>query len=123
MSHRTNKLPARCWYSRAYSSSFWLIEFSHKLIKIRAYWYRALTRGFRWSIEVDADDTRVLYILFLVNVASRRHKEEKLLKMWAYFSKAQHYHLTGGYENAYSKLTTSPNAEGLKTNHHNISLP
>ena len=70
-------------------------------------------------IEVDADDTRVLYILFLVNVDSRRHKEEKLLKMWAYFSKARHCHLTGEYENAYSKLTTSPNAEGLKTNHHN----
>ena len=43
--------------------------------------------------------------------------------MWAYFSKAQHYNLTGEYENAYSKLTTSPNAEGLKTNHHNISPP
>ena len=73
-------------------------------------------------MEVDADDTGVLYILFLVNVASLLHEEENLLRMWAYFSKAQHCHLIGEYENAYSKLTTSPNAEGLKTNHHNTIL-
>ena len=67
---------------------------------------------------VDAGDTGVLLILFLVNVASVRHEEEKLLRRCAYFLKAQHCHLTGEYENAYSKLTTSPNAEGSKTNHH-----
>ena len=43
--------------------------------------------GSRWRY---ADDTGVLLILFLVNVASLRHEEEKLLRMWAYFSKAQH---------------------------------
>ena len=74
-------------------------------------------------MEVDVDDTGVLLVLFLVNVASLRHEEEKLLRMWAYFLKAQHCHLTGEYENAYSKLTTSPNAEELKTNHHNSSPP
>ena len=73
-------------------------------------------------MEVDADDTGVLYIFFLVNVTSRRHKEEKLLRRCAYFLKAQHCHLTGDYENAYSKLTTSPNAEGLKTNHHDTRI-
>ena len=72
---------------------------------------------------VDADDTGVLYILFLVNVASRRHKEGKLLKMCAYFLKAQHCHLPENTKNAYSKLATSSNAEGLKTNHHHISPP
>ena len=40
-------------------------------------------------MEVDADDTEVLLIIFLVNVASLRHQEEKLLRMWAYFLKAQ----------------------------------
>ena len=40
-------------------------------------------------MEVDADDTEVLLIIFLVNVASLRHEEEKLLRMWAYFLKAQ----------------------------------
>ena len=42
---------------------------------------------------VDAGDTGVLYILFLVNVASRRYKEENLLKRWAFFLKAQYCHL------------------------------
>ena len=65
-------------------------------------------------MEVDADNTGVLLHLFLVNVASLRYEEEKLLKMWAYFSKTQHCHLTGENENVYFKLTTSPNAEGLK---------
>ena len=73
-------------------------------------------------MEVDADDTEVLLILFLVDVASLRHEEEKLLRMWADFSKAQQCHLTGEYENAYSKPTTSPNAEGSNTNHHNICM-
>ena len=59
------------------------------------------------------------YILFLVNVASLRYEEEKLLRMCAYFLKAQYCHLSGEYENAYFKLTTSPNAEELKTNHYN----
>ena len=54
------------------------------------------------------------YILFLVNVAFHRYEEEKLLRMWAYFSKAQHCHPTGEYENAYSKLTTSPKCGGIK---------
>ena len=40
-------------------------------------------------MEVDADDTEVLFIIFLVNVASLRHQEEKLLRTWAYFLKAQ----------------------------------
>ena len=74
-------------------------------------------------MEVDADDTGVLLHSLFVNVASLRHEEEKLLRMCAYFPRGQHCHLTGEYENAYSKLTTSPNAEGLKTNHHNISPP
>ena len=68
---------------------------------------------------VDAGDTGVLLHLFLVKVASLRHEEEKLLRMWAYFLRPKHCHLTGEYENAYSKLKTSPNAEGLKTNHYN----
>ena len=38
-------------------------------------------------MEVDADDTGVLLILFLVNVASLRHEEEKLPKMWGLFLK------------------------------------
>ena len=49
-----------------------------------------------------------------------KHKqEEKLLKRWALFLKAQYCHLTREYKNAYSILATSPNAEGLKTNHLN----
>ena len=38
-------------------------------------------------MEVDADDTGVLLIIFLVNVAPLRHEEKKLLKMWALFLK------------------------------------
>ena len=69
---------------------------------------------------VDAGDTGVLLHLFFVDVASLKHEEEKLLKRWAFFLKAQQYcHLTREYKNAYSILATSPNAEGLKTNHHN----
>ena len=68
---------------------------------------------------VDAGDTGVLLHLFLVNVASLRHEEENLLKRWAFFLKAQYCHLTREYKNAYSILATSPNAEGLTTNHHN----
>ena len=45
-------------------------------------------------------------------------QEGKLLRRCAYFLKAQHCHLTREYENTYSKLSTSPNAEGLKINHH-----
>ena len=37
------------------------------------------------------------YILFLVNVASLRYEEEKLLRKWAYISNAQHCHLAGEY--------------------------
>ena len=72
---------------------------------------------------VDAGDTGVLLYLFLVNVASLKHEEEKLLKRWAFFPKAQYCHPTREYKNAYSILATSPNAERLKTNHHNISPP
>ena len=36
-------------------------------------------------------------------------------------SKTQHCHLIEEYQNAYSNLTTSTNAEGLQTNHHNIN--
>ena len=72
---------------------------------------------------VDAGDTGVLLHLFLVNVASLRHDEEKLLKRWPYILKAQHCHLTREYKNAYSILAASPNAEGLKTNQHNIIPP
>ena len=72
---------------------------------------------------VDAGGTGALLHLFLVNVASLRHEEEKLLRLWAHFLRPKHCHLTGEYENAYSKLKTSPNAEGLKTNHHHISPP
>ena len=68
---------------------------------------------------VDAGDTGVLLHLFLVNVASLEHEEEKLQKRWAFFLKAQYCHLTREYKNAYSMLATSPNAGGLKTNHHN----
>ena len=72
---------------------------------------------------VDAGDTGVLLHLFLANVASLRHEEEKLLKMWAFFLKAQYCRLTREYKNAYSTLlATSPNAEGLKTNHHNKNI-
>ena len=71
---------------------------------------------------VNAGDTGVLLHLFLVNVASLRHEEEKVLKRWAFFLKAQYCHLTREYKNAYSILTTSPNAEGLNTNHHNSTL-
>ena len=46
---------------------------------------------------VDAGDTGVFLHLFLVNVASTRHEEENILRKWAYFSKAQHYHLTREY--------------------------
>ena len=70
---------------------------------------------------VDAGDTGVLLHLFLVNVASLKHEEEKLLK-GAYFLKAQRCHLTRGYKNAYSILATSPDAKGLKTNHLNNCL-
>ena len=38
-------------------------------------------------MEVDADDTGVFLILFLVNVAFLRYEEEKLLKMWGLFLK------------------------------------
>ena len=38
-------------------------------------------------------------------------------------SKTQHCHLKKEYQNALSNLTTSPNAEGLQTNHHNKSPP
>ena len=70
-------------------------------------------------MEVDADDTGVLIILFLVNVASLRHEEEKLLKMWGLCLEGLTLcPLTGEYENVYSKLTMSPN-----TNHHNTVLP
>ena len=72
---------------------------------------------------VDAGDTGVLLHLFLVNVASFKREEEKLLKRWAFFLKAQYCHLTREYKNAFSILATSPKAEGLKTNHHNISPP
>ena len=70
---------------------------------------------------VDAGDTGVLLHLFLVNVSSLKHEEEKLLKRWAFFLTAQYCHLTREYKNAYSILATSPNAEGLKTNHRNIT--
>ena len=71
-------------------------------------------------MEVDGDDTGVLLILSLVSVAHLGYEGGKAYKgMGVYISKTQHCHLTGEYENAYSKLTTSPNAEGLKTNHHN----
>ena len=65
-------------------------------------------------MEVDADDTGVLLHLFLVNVASLRYEEEKLLRVWVYFSKAQPCHLTGEYENAYSNLTMSRKCGGIK---------
>ena len=39
-------------------------------------------------MEVDADDTGVLLILFLINVASLNHEEEKLLRMWGLFGSA-----------------------------------
>ena len=74
-------------------------------------------------MEVDADDTGVLLILSLVNVASLGYEGGKLLKTWGLYREVQHCHLTGEYENAYSKLTTSPNAQGLKTRKHNISPP
>ena len=35
-------------------------------------------------------------------------------------SKTQHCHLIEEYQNAYSNLTTSPNAEGSQTNHDNF---
>ena len=72
---------------------------------------------------VEAGDTGVLLHLFLVNVASLKHEEEKLLKRWTYFLKAQHCHLAREYKSASSTLATSLNAEGLKTNHLNISPP
>ena len=53
---------------------------------------------------VDAGDTGVLLHLFLVNVASLRNEEEKILKRWALFLKAQYCHLTREYKNAYSIL-------------------
>ena len=71
---------------------------------------------------VDVGDMGVLLHLFLVNVASLKHEEEKFLKRWAFFLKAQYCHLTRGCKNAYSILATSPNAEGLKTNHHNSTV-
>ena len=38
-------------------------------------------------MEVDADDTGVLLIIFLVNLASLRYEEENLIKMWGLFLK------------------------------------
>ena len=69
-------------------------------------------------MELNTDDTGVLLILSLVNVASLGYEGGKLIKTWGLYREAQHCHLTGEYKNAYSKLSTSPNAEGLKTNHH-----
>ena len=39
---------------------------------------------------VDAGDTGVLLYLFLANVASLWHEEEKPLTPWSYFRKVQH---------------------------------
>ena len=64
---------------------------------------------------VDAGDTGVPLHLFLVNVASLRHKEEKLLKTKGLESPSTvilsentrtHCHLIREYKNAYSILPT-----------------
>ena len=65
-------------------------------------------------MEVDADDTGVLLHLFPVNAASLRYEEEKLLRVWVYFSKAQPCHLTVEYENASSNLTMSRKCGRIK---------
>ena len=60
-------------------------------------------------MEVDADDTGVLLILFLVNVVSLRHEEEKLLNMWGLFLKNPALSSYRRIRKRLRKLTTSPN--------------
>ena len=72
-------------------------------------------------MEVDADDTGVLLLLFLVNVAYVRHKEEKLLRMWAFSQRPSTAILPENTKTPILNLRRLLNAEGLKINHHNIS--
>ena len=76
-------------------------------------------------MEVDADDTGVLLILSLVNVASLEYEGGKLIKTWGLYREAQHCHLTREYENAYSKLTTSPTVDASVIKillHHRVKV-
>ena len=68
---------------------------------------------------VDAGDTGVLLILFLItlfdyvaSLGGKAFEEVCLLPGGPALSS------TGEYKNAYFKVATAPNAEGLKTNHH-----
>ena len=62
---------------------------------------------------VDAGDTGVLLHLFLVNVASLRHEEEKLLKTRGLESPSTVILSENTRTPTLCLLPTSPNAEGL----------
>ena len=62
---------------------------------------------------VDAGDTGVLLHLFLVNVASLRHEEEKLLKTRGLESPSTVILSENTRTPTLYVLPTSPNAEGL----------
>ena len=72
---------------------------------------------------VDAGDTEVLLHLFLMDVALLRHEEEKLLKTRGLESPSTVILSENTRTPTLYFLPTSPNVEGVKTNHHNISPP
>ena len=73
------------------------------------------------SVEVDADGTGVIFILSLVHVAfSFEYDEGKFLRRGCYVP-IEHSTVKSRQDarTPIVPLGSSPNAEGLQTNHHN----